>query len=213
MSDDLQNPAEETPQEPETKGTPTPAPEPENVVSHKVYAGLQTRYNKLNEQYKEISDSYGTAQATIEQLTEQLDKARRGMSEREQAQQTLAQQLSELQRKDVRYQAFRTLLTREDGGLDLPPDASLHLFNLLDQIPAGEDVDTTAENILKFAEFGRKVAEGTKSTVGETPGVGTGSSAPEHRSLDEWKKMAEDPANWTDEFWKGYYKAVTESLE
>lgn len=184
----------------DTGGNQTP--NMDDYVTRKAYASLQTRLNNKDAELKQ-------AQAELESLRQDysdLDKAHKELSSTykglEEQLGTLGNEHKSLSAFRTKFEAFTSLLNDQKSGFNMSPQAALKFLNLIDEIPAGEDVEQTKEKILKFAEFGHISAQEREQDLsrGATPGYGHGNpDADLPTTLEGWqKRVAGKPLHHED---------------
>ncbi len=158
-NDNPQNPTpapEGTPTPPATSPTTVEQTNPrllDEMIPRKQYIGLQSQFNRRNEEFKQLQadfDTINTGKTQAEQLAQQRFDALTAANQRITDLDTELQPLLGLHTKVT---AFREILG--DENLKLPAEAALKLFDLLEDLPAGPDVTATKGTILKLANFGQ----------------------------------------------------------
>lgn len=201
--EDLQKPVETT-----TEETP-PTPEEEKVYTRKAYTTLQTKLNQANTKIKELEgqfDTINTGKTQAEQLADQRFQALTAANTKLKE---YSDQLAPLTGMAHKVAAFKELVTGNELGLT--PDATVELFGLLDDIPAGNDVETTKETIKKLAKFGQTAAQAAAKkteqevTEGVTPGYQGGAPGGNTPTTHEgWAKAVEGKGP-NDPVWDQYF--------
>ena len=206
--EDLQKP-ETTTEEHHTPEKPEAKPEEEKVYTRKAYAGLQTRLNQANERIKDLEsqfDTMNTGKAEAEQLADQRFQALTTANAKIKEYTDQVAPLAGLQNKVT---AFRELVASEEWGLT--PDATIALFGLLDDLPAGADVEATKETIKRLAKFGQTAAQQAAQqteqevTEGVTPGYqGSAPGGQDPTTAEGWARAVagKDPS---DPIWGKYF--------
>ncbi len=205
-------PDQQVPQNPDPQTTggndqPQSAPvQGEATVSHKAYASLQTRYNTLNQAHADLQASFTALQTDRDALNATITRRNTEFADLQGQHATLQQTATQAQQTLLKYQAFGELLQDQENGLGLPPDAAVKLFGLLNDIPAGADLDATKAAIRKFADFGKSLGQSTeqRETAGTTPGTGDANSSPRFTTVAEWNKAAEKAAPGDNTFWSEF---------
>jgi len=201
-TENLQNPdpqaTEETP-EPNRQDPPTLT----DYVSKKAYAGLQTQLNKRNAENAELQKQLDTAQDLLTKAQQTGNERLSAFNDARTEKQALAEQLAQAQQRNLKVDAFKAILTDPQPAVALTPAAAVSLFNLLDDIPAAQDLDATKATILKFAKFGQDLAQ-TVAKDALTPGYGDGSpNAGLPSTRQDWMK-ALDGKDPDDPIWEQY---------
>ncbi len=208
-----QNPAESQPTE-GNQGNPGSAPaqapqpaEESSTISHRAYAALQTKLNNRNTAYNELETSFKALEESAQQA-ETLANARLQDLTQARTQTTqLTEELQSAQSRLMKVDAFNALINDPESGLDLSPQATMKLFGLLGDIPAGKDVDETKAAIKRFAEFGQSVAQEThrQADAGSTPPYESSGNVGEPQDLQGWMKAVEgkDP---DDPIWTRFFE-------
>jgi hypothetical protein len=208
--DNPQNPPENQPAA--TPGTPNPPAAPstdeEKVYTRKQYTGLQSNLNRRNEEYKQLQGQFDTINVAKTQAEELANQRFTLLTTANGKVQELSDQLVPLNALSLKVNAFRELLADEKSGLNLPPEAALQLFHLLDDIPAGQDVASTKATIIKFAKFGQTIADKREKEVteGVTPGFAGGTPGEGLPTTAEgWAKRVAN-ADINDPIWEKYWQ-------
>jgi chromosome segregation ATPase len=174
------------------------------VVSHKAYAGIQTRLNQRNQAYEDLNTSFAALQEDHQRVVQVAEQRLAEIGTLRSQTAEFSTQMSEANAELLRVNAFRDLVTKNELGL--APEASIRLFSMLSQVPVGKDVEETKRNIKQLADFGKSVAQDHEKqlTAGVTPGyTGSTPTAPGPQTPEEWEKaVAGKPLN--DPIWEAY---------
>lgn len=202
-----QDPVEEQPTEDRTERT---TQDPKDMVSRKAYAGVQTKLNKANDRITELEEQLSAIDEGKNKAEKLADTRLQSITTYQQKIDELEAELKPLKSQQLKVDAFQDLLGAEDG-LELDADATLNLFNLLGDIPAGEDLDTTKSAILRFANFGKSMASQREQVLqeGSTPGFAGGKQGDAPQTLEDWEKeMTNVPPG--DPKWKQFWNFVNQ---
>jgi hypothetical protein len=183
---------------------------PENTVSHKSYATLQTRLNQRNQEFDELNESFIGLQEDHTRVTTLADTRLQDLNTARTRVTDLESQLGTANAQILKMSAFKELISDPENGLALAPEAAMRLFNLLDDIPAGTDLADTVGKIKRFAEFGQSMADQRQQEVsaGATPGADSTRPQKGPQNLQEWEKAVAN-ADVNDPIWEEFHAFVT----